>query len=166
MSGSVTRSKDQPSQTLQMVERPLMTADELRNLPKGMFVVMKTGYHPMKTRMKLFFEWGIEFDEKHPYFVPEHGARKVEYANKEGIKAAIKKAFPSTEEEPKTEEKPKAATPIPKQEFDTKPEPKAKEKTRAEHLPANTEVEVSTTPEPKPYFATFHGAIVTSPQDD
>ena len=84
------------------------------------------------------------------------------------IKAAIKKAFPSTEEEPKTEEKPKAATPIPKQEFDTKPEAKEKkpkEKQRAEHLPANMEVEVSTTPEPKPYFATFHGAIVTSPQD-
>ena len=170
MTGSVTRSKEQPSQTLQMVQRPLMTADELRNLPKGMFVVMKTGYHPMKTRMKLFFEWGIDFDERNPYFVPEHGARKVEYANKEGIKAAIKKAFPSTEEELKAEKKLKTATPIPKQEFDTKPEPKAKKKPkeekRADYLPANAEVELSTTPKPKPYFATFHGAIVTSPQDD
>lgn len=170
MSGSVTRSKDQPSQTLQMVERPLMTADELRNLPKGMFVVMKTGYHPMKTRMKLFFKWGIEFDEKNPYFVPEHGTRKVRYANKEGIKAAIRKAFPAKEEEPKAEEKPKTATPIPKQEFDTKPETEAKKKPkeekRADYLPANAEVELSTTPKPKPYFATFHGAIVTSPQDD
>ena len=43
---------------------------------------------------------------------------------------------------------------------------KPKEKNRADYLPANAEVELSTTPKPKPYFATFHGAIVTSPQDD
>ncbi len=162
MSGSVTRSKDQPSQTLQMVERPLMTADELRNLPKGMFVVMKTGYHPMKTRMKLFFKWGIEFDEEHPYFVPENGTRKVRYANKEGIKAAIRSAFPERKEEAPAEEKSKTAQPIPKQTFDSKPG--SNEKKQVDHLPANVETEVCSTPKPKPYFATFQGSIVTSPQ--
>ena len=35
MSGSVSRSKDNPSQSVQMIERPLMTSDELKNLPKG-----------------------------------------------------------------------------------------------------------------------------------
>lgn len=99
MTGSVSRSKDQPSQSLQMTERPLMTPDELRNLPKGVFVVMKTGFHPMKTRMKLFFKWGIEFDEKNPYIIPEHGTRKVEYASKEQIKSAIVSAF-TTEKAP------------------------------------------------------------------
>ena len=60
MSGSVSRSKDNPSQSVQMIERPLMTADELKNLPKGTFVVMKTAKHPMKVKLKLFFiapEW-------------------------------------------------------------------------------------------------------------
>ena len=31
-----------------MMERPLMTPDELKSLPKGEFVVMKTGTHPSK----------------------------------------------------------------------------------------------------------------------
>ena len=35
MSGSVSRSKDNPSQSVQMIERPLMTSDELKNIPKG-----------------------------------------------------------------------------------------------------------------------------------
>ncbi len=34
------------SQSLQMMERPLMTPDELKSIPKGEFVVMKTGTHP------------------------------------------------------------------------------------------------------------------------
>ena len=45
-----------------MIERPLLTADELKTLPKGRFVVMKTGYHPMQVNLKLFFKWGITFD--------------------------------------------------------------------------------------------------------
>lgn len=54
MSGSVSRSKNDPSQSLQMIERPLMTPDELKSLPKGTFVVMKTGFYPMKVKLKLF----------------------------------------------------------------------------------------------------------------
>lgn len=45
MSGSVSRSKNDPSQSLQMIERPLLTPDELKSLPKGDFIVMKTGVH-------------------------------------------------------------------------------------------------------------------------
>lgn len=89
MSGSVSQSKNDPSQSLQMIERPLMTADELKSLPKGQFVVMKTGVHPMRVRLKLFFKWGIKFDEEHPYSVPEHGNRKVSYANKDELITAI-----------------------------------------------------------------------------
>ena len=38
MSGSVSRSKNDPSESLQMIERPLMTPDELKSMPKGQFV--------------------------------------------------------------------------------------------------------------------------------
>lgn len=58
MSGSVSRSKNDPSESLQMIERPLMTPDELKSMPKGQFVVMKTGFYPMKVKLKLFFKWG------------------------------------------------------------------------------------------------------------
>lgn len=93
MSGSVSKGKDQNSQSLQMIERPLMTADELRNLPKGMFIVMKTGFHPMKVKMKLFFKWGIKFDEDNPFVTEEHGTRVVKYACKAEIEDAINEAY-------------------------------------------------------------------------
>ena len=47
MSGSVSKSKNEPSQSLQMTERQLMTSDELKTMPKGTFIVMKTGFYPM-----------------------------------------------------------------------------------------------------------------------
>nr|MCR5616323.1 type IV secretory system conjugative DNA transfer family protein [Saccharofermentans sp.] len=104
MSGTVSKGKDQSSQSLQMIERPLMTADELRNLPKGEFIVMKTGFHPMKVRMKLFFEWGIEFNSDDPYVIPEHGSREVRYASKADIEAAIDDKYGKEEETKPTEE--------------------------------------------------------------
>lgn len=93
MSGSVSHGKNDPSESLQMIERPLMTPDELKSMPKGQFVVMKTGFHPMKVRLKLFFDWGIQFDEKNPYSVPEHGNRQVAYAEKREIQDGIVKKY-------------------------------------------------------------------------
>ncbi|MFI3228329.1 MAG: type IV secretory system conjugative DNA transfer family protein [Clostridia bacterium] len=80
MSGSISRSKNDPSQSLQMMERPLMTADELKSIPKGNFIVMKTGTHPMKTKLPLFLKWGITFEK--PYVAEEKSSRKVHYADK------------------------------------------------------------------------------------
>ena len=71
-----------------------MTPDELKSMPKGQFVVMKTGFYPMKVRLKLFFQWGITFDEKHPYTVPEHGNREIAYASKAEIQTAIIVKYP------------------------------------------------------------------------
>lgn len=85
MSGSVSRGKNDSSQSLQMIERPLMTPDELKSMPKGQFVVMKTGVHPMKVKLRLFFKWGIEFDEGNPYTVADNGGREVVYAEKKEI---------------------------------------------------------------------------------
>ncbi|MCR4593650.1 MAG: type IV secretory system conjugative DNA transfer family protein [Clostridiales bacterium] len=81
LSGSVSKGKADPSQSLQMIARPLMTADELKSLPKGEFIVMKTGMHPMKVKLKLFFDWGIKFDPSNLYEVQEHGSRPVSYSN-------------------------------------------------------------------------------------
>ena len=87
-SGSVSRSKGENSQSLQMAERALMTPDELKSIPKGEFVVMKTGSHPMRTRLRLFLVWGITFGE--PYQMPENGQRAVYYAGREELEEAIK----------------------------------------------------------------------------
>ena len=92
MSGSISRGKNDTSQSLQMIERPLMTPDELKSIPKGHFIVMKTGTHPMQTRLRLFLEWGITFGE--PYQMPQQAARKVYYASKAELTSAIYRAFP------------------------------------------------------------------------
>ena len=94
MTGSVSRSKNDPSQSLQMKERPLMTADELKSMKKGNFIVMKTGTHPFISKLKLFFKWGIDFDTE-KYTVEDKGTRKVHYTNKEIIEENILDAFPS-----------------------------------------------------------------------
>ena len=100
--GSVSQGRNDPSQSIQMIERPLLTADELKTLPKGRFVVMKTGYHPMQVNLKLFFKWGITFDGE-PYMVEDRGNRKVAYADKaEIVEAILKKYHPDREtEEPR-----------------------------------------------------------------
>ena len=87
LSGSISKGKNDPSQSLQMIERPLMTPDELKSIPKGQFVVMKTGSHPMRTRLRLFLDWGIIFGE--PYILEEKAARTVAYANKQQLENAV-----------------------------------------------------------------------------
>ena len=87
LSGSISRGKDK-SQSLQMMERPLMSADELKAMPKGEFIVMKTGLHPMKVKLKLFLDWGITFGK--PYEVPEQAERPVHYASKQELVMAIR----------------------------------------------------------------------------
>ena len=83
LSGSVSQGKES-SQSLQMMERPLMTPDELKSIPKGEFVVMKTGTHPMRTRLRLFLDWGITFDPE-GYRMPERAARKIAYVNRDEL---------------------------------------------------------------------------------
>ena len=90
LSGSVSQGKES-SQSLQMIERPLMTPDELKSVPKGEFVVMKTGAHPMRTRLRLFLDWGITFEKDCP--MPEPVIRRVAYAGCEELMANIRKQY-------------------------------------------------------------------------
>lgn len=87
MSGSVSRGKNDPSQSLQMIERALMTPDELKSMPKGQFIVMKTGHNPMKVKLKLFFKWGIKFEE--PFSIGERRVQTVKYLNKAQLESQI-----------------------------------------------------------------------------
>lgn len=95
LSGSVNKGKDYPSQTYQMMSRPLMTPDELKSMPKGSFITMKTGMHPMKTKFQLFLKWGITFDDA--YVLPEHSERKVVYADRAKLEKAIRAKYPRNE---------------------------------------------------------------------
>ncbi len=98
MSGSVSRGKNDPSQSLQMIERPLMTPDELKSMPKGHFIVTKTGAYPMRTRLKLFLDWGITFGK--PYEIAEQSARQVQYADRRGVEEEIIRRHAACEDVP------------------------------------------------------------------
>ena len=91
LSGSVSQGKDNASKSLQMMERALLTPDELKSLPKGTFIVMKTGTHPMQTRLRLFLEWGITFGEA--YETPDRGRRPVYYADCRELERAIEARY-------------------------------------------------------------------------
>lgn len=90
-SGSVSTGKDK-SQSLQMIGRPLMTVDELKSMPKGQFIVMKTGTHPMISPLKLYFKWGIVFEK--PYQLEDKGARAVSYMERDELFRAIESKYP------------------------------------------------------------------------
>ena len=88
-----------------MTERPLMTADELKSLKKGSFIVMKTGTHPFVSQLKLFMKWGITFPIA--YEVEDRGARRVDYVSLEELVDAIldryaqrKEAYPQAADSP------------------------------------------------------------------
>ena len=107
LSGSVSRGKNDPSQSLQMMERPLLTADELKSIPKGEFVVMKTGSHPMRTRLRLFLDWGITFEE--PYIVPKRKDCTVQYAGRVELRKSILEKYPPPEIEEQVQGRRKSA---------------------------------------------------------
>lgn len=85
-----------------------MSPDELKSMPKGSFVIMKTGTHPMKTKLKLFLNWGIRFEK--PLEIPDRGSRPVHYAGKAELEQAILSGCPLVYSEellpPKTTVKP------------------------------------------------------------
>lgn len=75
------------SRQISMMQRQLMTADELKNMPKGHFILMKTGCHPFKTRMKLFLDWGISFEK--PYKIKQKEQRTPKYVDKNDLCDAV-----------------------------------------------------------------------------
>lgn len=120
LSGSVSRSKDNPSESLQMMERPLMTADELKAIPKGTFVVMKTGRHPMQVKLRLFLDWSITFDE--PYQIEERANRKVAYADRDELIRSILKKYPPKESLERPRGRARRETPAQERTVADKPE--------------------------------------------
>lgn len=52
---------------------------------------MKTGQHPMRTRLRLFFEWGITFEEA--YIVPKRQGTTVYYAGRKEMEERILKKY-------------------------------------------------------------------------
>ena len=87
-----------------------MSADELKSMKKGSFIVMKTGAHPFVSQLKLFMKWGISFPNE-PYTVEDQGARKVCYTSREKLIRAITKQYPQEKKPYPRRETPPAVNP-------------------------------------------------------
>ena len=87
-SGAATSSH---SQSKSLIKRELMTADEIRTMPTGTWIVMMTGRHPMQINIDLYLDWGMPpLDEQPP--IAAHNAREVHYVSRELIEAAMREA--------------------------------------------------------------------------
>ena len=89
LSGSITQSKNDGSKSLQMMSRALMTVDELKTMPRFHFIISKTGCNPMRTKLDLFFKWGIELNNE--YMPDRNGIREIHYAGKDDLIAEIER---------------------------------------------------------------------------
>lgn len=87
LSGNVSHGRGTPGESLQMIQRELMTPDELKAMERGEFIVMKTGHNPMCTKLPLFTKWGLSYDTE--YILPEKSARRVHYAQRDELEDAI-----------------------------------------------------------------------------
>lgn len=91
-SGSISHSsngldRNNSSRNLQMIQKPLMTAEQIRTLPQEQWILMKTRCHPMITTIKRYDQWGIKLDC--PYSMPQNDTKTVQYANKEDLMATV-----------------------------------------------------------------------------
>lgn len=76
------------SKTDSMVSVQLMTAEQIRTMDRGDFIVMRTGKHPIRCHFDLFLDWGIP-----PYKTGAERkavkAQEVSYITRENIEGAI-----------------------------------------------------------------------------
>ena len=77
------------------------TVEELDHTIRQLFSRIKCILHPMRTRLRLFMDWGITFGE--PYQMPENGQRAVYYAGRQELEETIKQRYWLGEDEPEAE---------------------------------------------------------------
>ena len=105
-SGYVTLGNSS-STSYSMIEHSLLSPVELRRLERGVFIIMKSGSYSMKSKLKLFKDWGIEFDC--PRSISAKATKNVCYASKNVLQSKISEAFnkPFIAEQKKEREKKK-----------------------------------------------------------
>ena len=106
--GSVGHGK-QNTENLQMTGRPLMSPDELRQLPKGSYVRMQAGRRPSIFTTRHYTGWGIRFPEGSEFSLPDRRMRPVAYASRTRLLQAIAGACRITTLPPKSQKPEKAA---------------------------------------------------------
>lgn len=104
LSGSVSTGSSSGSgrkgsnQSLQMIARPLMTPDEIRTLPMGEWIFLKTRNHPMHTTLKRYSDWNIILNQ--PFHIPSQPLKPIRYASRETLIGSVHHRFMTHNPEP------------------------------------------------------------------
>ena len=89
-SGSVCSNEKSSSVNIQMIPKDLMSSDEIKRIPRGIFVILKTGCFPMKVSIPLFSKWGIKLIDN--CIAKTRSLRKPVYIKTEKLKENILKS--------------------------------------------------------------------------
>lgn len=93
MSGSVSKRGEQNSTTYQMIKKSLMSAEEIRSMRKGEWILSRTGMSPAKIKLPQMEKWHIEIDKEHPYKSPSKASRVVDFADRNTLINAIRQKY-------------------------------------------------------------------------
>ena len=97
MSGSVSKrygtANTQNSTTYQMIKKPLMSAEQIKNMKKGEWILTRTGMNPVKMKLPQLERWNIRIDKEHPYRIESKASRVVEYADRSSLMNAIRREY-------------------------------------------------------------------------
>ena len=97
MSGSVSKrygtANTQNSTTYQMIKKPLMSPEQIKNMKKGEWILTRTGMNPVKMKLPQLERWNIRIDKEHPYRIESKASRVVEYADRSSLMNAIRREY-------------------------------------------------------------------------
>lgn len=97
MSGSVSKrygtTSTQNSTTYQMIKKPLMSAEQIKGMKKGEWVLTRTGMNPTKIKLPKMERWNIKIDKEHPFKIESKASRVVDYADRNTLMNAILRKY-------------------------------------------------------------------------
>ncbi len=101
LSSNRSRGRDSSSsRSINMISRPLMTAEELKRLPKFNWIVEHGSDYPFISKMPHWTKWKITYDK--PFHMPPAKPKPISYGScsrlKQTILSLYKDAFVSTDE--------------------------------------------------------------------
>lgn len=98
-SGSISNGKDSSSRTTQMTGKPLMSPQEIRSLPRGEYVLLKSGINPTRIRISRYDKTkAMTLDE--PFTMNEQAYRTVDYASRDEFMQLLRNKYSTPPTEP------------------------------------------------------------------
>ena len=91
-SASVSSGKDSKNRTIQMTGKALMSPQAIRAMPKGHYILMKSGLYPTKIKIERYTTTkAIQIDK--PYTMEEQPYHTIEYANRDEFICSIQAKY-------------------------------------------------------------------------